>query len=289
MSRSPQHDSRAQVNLQDLWNDIALTRSGIDELVKQGEQTRDLQRAQEALGELKLKTANYEKLLEEMQAPMRAILGTNFLGTAEWKQGLGVNVGAPPPIPETLTPDLLNSACPLHPGQRIKDSHILMLMPRTVDGQLYSALKLDELCASRTGSGDRLIDNLTDYENQWKRERWAHTSPTESQWILIPKSDPPSYERDFRNKTIAEQAEVFKHYAAEYREAKALEVMTAAVLHDVLSGERIVPNYLVRTKEPHAAEGRVVVGRFNASGLQISLLYAHHGYVNVSFAMAREL
>jgi hypothetical protein len=52
MSRSPQHDSRAQVNLQDLWNDIALTRSGIDELVKQGEQTRDLQRAQEALGEL---------------------------------------------------------------------------------------------------------------------------------------------------------------------------------------------------------------------------------------------
>jgi hypothetical protein len=171
MVPDPKQTPSAKLTPQDLWNDISIARSGIDELLKQGQQTGDLKPVRAALDELQLKTSNYEKLLEEMQAPIKAVLGRNFLGTAEWQQGFGVKVGAPPPIPESITPELLKSLCPLHPGQKIKDTHILVLIPKTIDGQPYSALRLDELCATRQGSGERLIYDEKDWANEWKTQR----------------------------------------------------------------------------------------------------------------------
>jgi hypothetical protein len=272
MAPDPKQTPSAKLSPQDLWNEISLTRSGIDELIKQSQQSGDLKPVRAALDELHLKTSNYEKLLEEMQAPLKAVLGRNFLGTAEWEKGFGVKVGAPPPIPESITPELLKSLCPLHPGQKIKDTHILVLIPKTVDGKPYSGLKLDELCASRKGSGDKLI--YGGWSN-WKRCDWAILPQVKSEWVLLPKSDPDRNKvpenKHFRGKNIEQQEEVYKHYAAEYREAKALEVMTMAILNDLVNGEpRILdgPNYL-RCMEPYASGGRVCVGFFDADGLLV--------------------
>jgi hypothetical protein len=44
-------------------------------------------------------------------------------------------------------------------------------------------------------------------------------------------------DRHFRSKRIAEQIMVHTRYAADYSEAKVLQVMTAAVLNDVVGGE----------------------------------------------------
>jgi hypothetical protein len=97
-------------NPQELRDDIVLTRRGIDAVLKQGEQAGDLESVQAAVDGLKLKTANNHKLLEKMQAPLRAVRGKNFLGAEEWGQGFGVHVGAPPVIPGYITAELLNSA-----------------------------------------------------------------------------------------------------------------------------------------------------------------------------------
>jgi hypothetical protein len=289
MAPDPKQTPTEKLTPQDLWNDISLTRSGIDELLKQGQQTGDLKPVRAALDELQLMTSNYERLLEEMQAPLRAVLGKNFLGTAEWQKGFAVKVGAPPSIPESITTELLNSDCPLHPGQSIKETHILLLIPKTVDGKAYSALKLDELCSSRKGSGDKLIN---DGWSTWKECDWAILPQVKSEWVLLPKSDPDRNkvpeDKHFRGKNIKQQEEVYKHYAAEYREAKALEVMTMAILNDLVNGEpRILdgPNYL-RCMEPNASGGRVCVGSFDANGLRV-----HDGRVGrgvIGRALARK-
>jgi hypothetical protein len=295
MSRDSKQSQSEKFNPQDLWNEISIARSGIDALLKQGEQTGDLQLVNAAIEELKLKTSNYERLLEEMQAPLKGMLGQNFLGTAEWLKGFGVKVGRPPPIPESITPELLNSNCPLHPGEKIKDTHILMLTPKTVDGKAFSALKLEELCATRQGSGRRLIYALEGYWNEWKKAAWANASPSESEWVLIPKSDPDQktvpWDKHFRWKNIDEQEEVYKHYAAEYREAKALEVMTMAVLNDLVNGEpRILEgwNYL-RCVEPSASGDRVCVGRFHEDGLGVADGAYDNGFNDTGRALARKL
>ncbi|MEY4668022.1 MAG: hypothetical protein RL518_721, partial [Pseudomonadota bacterium] len=94
----------------------------------------------------------------DFRPEVRELLGKNFLGSKAWRSQ-GIDVGVAPPIPASVTKELLESECPLHPGQKVKDTHILMLVPKTVNGEAYTALKLDELCAKRKGSGDRLIDS----------------------------------------------------------------------------------------------------------------------------------
>jgi hypothetical protein len=89
-----------------------------------------------------------------------------------------------PALPATITEELLNSECPLHPGEKIKDTHLLVLVPKTVNGEPYTALKLDELCATRKGSGDTLIyDGL----KSWKEQPWAsqrRQCEQTSRWVL---------------------------------------------------------------------------------------------------------
>ena len=222
------------------------------------------------------------------------ILGKNFLGAASWKVGFGVDVGVVPPIPKEVTQSLLESPCPLHPGQKIKDTHILMLVPKTVNGEAYTALKLDELCASRKGSGDRLIYDKEKWATAWKSTSWANAPQAQSEWVLLPKSDPDpnvSPEKHFRRKDITAQQKVHEAHYSEYREGKVLEVMTMALLNDVVNGEpRILDglNFL-RCIEQNASGGRVCVGVFHSDGLEVFDDVGGHGSVIIGCALARKL
>jgi hypothetical protein len=220
-----------------------------------------------------LKTVNPTDFCKEMerreQLP-RELLGKNFLGAEAWRKQ-GIDVRVEPPLPSTITEELLNSDCPLHPREKIKDTHLLVLVPKTVNGEPYTALKLDELCATRKGSVDTLIFNGLE---SWKEQPWASQQQVESEWVLIPKSDPDprkvASERHFRSKRIAQQDEVHKLYP-EYREVKTVELMTAVLLNDLVNGDpRMLDglNYL-RCVEPNASGGRVCVGFFFAFGLEV--------------------
>jgi hypothetical protein len=226
------------------------------------------------------------------------LLGKNFLGAAEWQRGFQVNVGVVPPIPKSITKELLESDCPLHPGEKIKDTHILMLVPETVNGEPYSAVKLGELCAKTKGSGDKLIYDGGDWATAWKFQDWAKAQQAQSEWVLLPKSDPDPKRvpavKHFRSKDIAAQQSVHTDHYADYREANALEVMTAALLNDVVNGEprMLAPikdngNYL-RCVEPNASGGRVLVGYFGADGLQVHVDHGDYAHASVGRALARK-
>lgn len=146
---------------------------------------------------------------------LRELLAKNYLGTEAW-QLQGIDVSEAPPIPAAVTDTLLNAQCPLHLGKRIKDTHLLVLIPKTVNGAPYSALKLGELCEQRKGSGDRLIYNQESVANVWKSQPWAFAPQAESEWVLLPKSDPDpsevSGEKHFRKKTVSEQQKVLEEH-----------------------------------------------------------------------------
>jgi hypothetical protein len=224
---------------------------------------------------------------------VRELLGKNFLGAEAWSSQ-GIDVGIAPPIPASVTKELLESECPLSPGQKIKDTHILVLVPETVNGEPYTALKLDELCGERKGSGHKLIYDGGDWATRWKGRAWASAPQSESEWVLLPKSDPDpdkvSPERHFRRKDIAAQDEVHKHYP-EYREVKAIELMTAVLLNDLINGEprMLDGNNDLRCEEPNASGGRVCVGGFTAHGLVVLDDYDDSDNVFIGRALARKL
>jgi hypothetical protein len=100
-----------------------------------------------------------------------------------------------------------------------------------VNGKPYTALKLDKLCVERKGSGATLI---------YDRADWAKAAQAQSEWILLPKSDPNPGKvpktKHFRSKNIAAQEKVHRYHYPEYREVKTLEVMTMALLNDLVNG-----------------------------------------------------
>ena len=224
-------------------------------------------------------------------------LGRNFLGPADWRSGFNVDVGVVPPIPNSLTQALLNSDCPIEPGKQIKDTHILVLIPKMVNGEEYSALKLYELCSTKKGPGNKLVD---DRYGSWKEQSWASIKQIVSEWVLISKRDPDpsnvSTERHFRDKNIAQQDKVHKTYYPEYREVRAVELMTAVLLFDLVmvNQERLLRDCLLRCEEPNASGGRVCVGTFNHglggsdfSGVSANVL--GNDYYRIGRALAREL
>ena len=119
-----------------------------------------------------------------------------------------------------------------------------------------------------------MIYDWEEWATAWKSTSWANAPQAQSEWVLLPKSDPDpnvSPEKHFRRKDITAQQKVHEAHYSEYREVKALEVMTMALLNDVVNGEpRILDgwNYL-RCIEPNASGGRVCVGRFRSRGLRV--------------------
>ena len=239
-----------------------------------------------------LKTVTPTDFCEEMDRRHlpRELLGKNLLGAEAWRSQ-GIDVGVEPSLPSTITEELLNSECPLHPGAKIKDTHILVLVPKTVNGEPYTALKLDELCATRKGSGDKLIYDGADWATAWKEKDWVRSPQVQSEWVLIPKSDPDPKkvpaDKHFRSKNIAAQQNVHETHYPEYREVKTLELMTAVLLYDLANKERLVPDYL-RCEEPNASGGRVCVGVFDANGLRVLADLGGFGDAFFGRALARK-
>jgi hypothetical protein len=164
-------------------------------------------------------------------------------------------------------------------------------VPKTVNGEPYSALKLDELCKSRKGSGDTLIYAGWD---RWKSEGWAKEPQGASEWVLIPKSDPDREKvpegKHFRGKKVAQQQAVHDAHYKEYREVKAVELMTATLLNDLVNGgPRMLEGSYLRCKEASTAGGRVVVGNFPARGLKVCADLGNGDNQNVGRALARKI
>jgi hypothetical protein len=247
------------------------------------------------LGNLK----DAEVVLEEFSRQMNtfrqrwvgiaATLGQNFLGPTTWTLQ-GIDVGEAPPIPATITQELLESQCPLHPQEQIKDTHLLVLIPKTVNGEPYSARKLGELCAERQRGADMLIDET---ERSWRCESWAAESPTQSEWVFIPKSDPQrvsaNEDKHFRLKNVVEQEAVHKAHYTEYREARTLELVTAVVLSYLTHDKKLLPEAL-RCKEGTDIGSRVCVGFFGPFGLWINVDSVDGAaYEQIGRALVREL
>jgi hypothetical protein len=75
--------------------------------------------------------------------PQKPAKPASAFGAAEWAAYLG-EVGAEPPLPAHLA-SLLSSPCPFWPGKRVEETHLLCLIPATVNGRPLTLMALGEL------------------------------------------------------------------------------------------------------------------------------------------------
>jgi V8-like Glu-specific endopeptidase len=94
-----------------------------------------------------------------LPAPIMAV-PPNAFGKAKWTQYFG-DIGVEPPLPPNIH-DILNAPCPFWPDNRVGETHLLVLIPRTVKGKPFNINSFLELIQKPSGGG-----HPTTYSGYW--------------------------------------------------------------------------------------------------------------------------
>jgi hypothetical protein len=208
----------------------------------------------------------------EAECEKRSVASLAF-GAEEWKQYFG-EVGSSPDLPRDIDA-ILDSQCPIWTYKKIKDTHLLVLIPATLDGVPFTLCLLEKLINRPKDGGYRAQYRC--YHDEVKT-RIGEASPGCSYWVLMARY----VLENSRSKEYSAQKELVRHYAKKaglcYDLPHALEAATAILVHHVRSGERLfsdIPWTYTRCREL-VGECPVVVGGFGFSGLVIY----YDGYVS---------
>jgi hypothetical protein len=200
-------------------------------------------------------------------------------GAEDWRYYLG-EVEEAPLLPVNIL-DTLNSTCPFRPGRQVKDTHLLVLIPATVNGEPFSLNLLEELI-QRPQSGGYPAKYVV-YASA-VREQFGAQSPGGSYWVLMMRE----VLGGSRDKDYAFQQALVAHHASctglPYELPSALEAATVILSHYVRSGERLYtddPWTYTRCQELVTwgdGNSPAIVGGFSSGGLGVDLSVGRSGH-----------
>ena len=202
------------------------------------EQTRSFGRARRVV--LDLRWTIGEELGIEQVRKMVPLLPEQALGAEAWAH-LG-NVGEEPPLPEGIH-DILAEVCPAALGlesfgQTIGETHILVLIPKTLDGQPLTLGRFKTLLDQRDGP------KIT----CWYPGGNENKAATASYWALISKD----CIQNSKNKTYAQQKQIVERLGANYRLPKMTEMAYGLYLQQKIHGGNLYGSHWTRCEEQHS-------------------------------------
>ena len=190
------------------------------------------------------------------------IRGAQRFGKMQWKTYFG-KVGKEPPLPKNLEA-ILNNPCPFSGDKsvKVKDTHMLVLVPATVNGEALTLNKLQDLIQNPRNKGHK-----TNYEYYSSSTKSKHgdTSVERSHWVLMTRDLVP----DSKNKTYQEQKDLVNQHEG-YGLPGTLEAAVCILMEYVSSGFKLFgerPLTCTRCTELVHNQYPVVVGVFGPDGL----------------------
>ena len=207
-------------------------------------------------------------------------LPAKSFGAEEWSRYLG-EIGVAPPLPECIV-STLSSPCPFWPGEIVKNTHLLVLIPATVAGSAFSFNLLGELIRHPKGGG---CPTKYDCYDSDVKEILGAQSPGCSYWVLMTRD----VIAGSRNKDYAAQKSLVAAHAKRtglpYELPSALEAATAILSHHVCSGERLYADHpwtYTRCQELVDNQYPVIVGGITPGGLFVSSSSSSHSDYGVA-------
>jgi hypothetical protein len=204
------------------------------------------------------------------------LLALRTLGEVEWKHYFG-EVEPAPDLPKDMA-TILDSACPIWPGKKIRDTHLLMLIPTTVDGAPFTLTLLGKLIQHLKNGGHKTKYR---YYSSAVKAKFGRKSPDRSYWLLMTRD----VLEGSRGRAYSAQSALVARYTDGdgrlYEVPNALEAATAILMHHARTGEWLFgdnPRSYTRCQELVDGKYAVVVGGFESSGLYV--FYDSYGYDN---------
>jgi hypothetical protein len=195
------------------------------------------------------------------------LLAIKTLGEVKWKHYFG-DVGPVPDLPRDMAA-ILDGACPIWPSRKVRDTHLLVLIPATVGGAPLT-LNLLGVLVQRLKNGG-YGTKYRHYSNA-VRAQFGNNSSGRSYWLLMTRD---VLEGSRSRKYSAQKALVARYTGDDgrpYEMPSALEAATAILMHHVRTGERLFgddPWTYTRCQELVDDRYPVVVGGFASSGLRV--------------------
>jgi hypothetical protein len=185
-----------------------------------------------------------------------------------WEKHIG-EVGVEPPLPSNIQ-EILQSPCPFWPVKRVIETHLLTLIPKTVNGKPLTLNYLQELVKQPK------LGQPTKYSTYWAEIRKEYgTTPIErSYWVLLTKDVIPGS----RNKSCEAQAQLLKECDqkanASYELPGLLEIATSLLMEYLRTGQCLYsynPLTSTRCRERVSSDPDMplAVGNFTSNGLFI--------------------
>lgn len=184
-------------------------------------------------------------------------------GKKAWITYFG-NIGEEPPLPKYIH-NILKSPCPFQPGKKIKDTHMLFLIPETINGKPLTLNTLGELVkCPKAGYATRYRCKEIENEDENKPTPNSH-------WALMTTDVLP----DSRNKSYAEQKALITQVAGKakiaYEIPNLLDAVVCLFLKYVVSKERLFrdkPATFTRC-QGDVLDFQTIVGNFSLKGLEV--------------------
>jgi len=196
------------------------------------------------------------KLCQQIVNVLNNFIPEIAFGKAEWENYFG-EVGVEPSLPGNIH-TILESSCPFWPDKKVKETHWLVLVPKTMNGQPLTLEYMGQLVQS--------LNLLQGYETQYSIfSPCGHEKikVEQSRWVLMTRDVIPNS----RNKSYGQQQQLAANYP-NYEIVTLLEATICIFLDYVQSGT--IDNLCSYThcQEKGGLYGQMLVG-FCSSGLVV--------------------
>ncbi|WP_194848190.1 DUF294 nucleotidyltransferase-like domain-containing protein [Candidatus Neptunochlamydia vexilliferae] len=189
-------------------------------------------------------------------------------GPKEWETYFGT-VGQVPPLPPNIE-EILNSPCPIWSGKKLRETHLLTLIPQTVNGTPLTLKTLQTLIEKPKGNG-----HATKYRYYYptlKKDLGDKEVP-DSYWILMSHDIIPNS----RKKRYSDQKSLVKTLSQKsqkpYTLPKALEAAVTILMNHAHTKRRLYsdkPYTYTRCQETLSDGYPPAIGGFSAGGLVLN-------------------
>ncbi|MBS4168267.1 F-box-like domain-containing protein [Parachlamydia sp. AcF125] len=192
-----------------------------------------------------LRVSTNWKMLANDENLWDTLLSRIAFGKKQWARYFG-DVGQVPPLPREIH-KVLKNPCPFWPEKKIEETHLLVLIPETLNGKPLTLATLGELVrAPKEGYAIQ-------FKDIWELviKEYGHQAAPKSQWVLMTKNP-------------IERSEIDQHplivpLAKQYELPNVLDAAVCIFIRYISSGERIFnaesrgPYTLQRNDQPRRA------------------------------------
>ena len=203
--------------------------------------------------------------MPKAQAEVYPCIPDIAFGKAEWEKYFG-DIGVEPPLPKNIE-EILNEPCSFWPDRKVRETHLLVLIPNEVNGKTFTLNYLGELIQKPKSGHSTKYRVYSDYVKKTVGEK---SYP--SHWVLMARD----IIHDSRFVGYLECCELIANHSKKaglpYELPNLLEATASILMHYVRTGERLYndnPWTFTFSQDVNKANYPMGVGGFDPNGIYV--------------------